>query len=193
MGEMVSGNLGYWYAGDTYLVDTQFISGEHFQADAIAFHRLSDMRHMTQPLGHKTADGSRFRLFLRTECQKFVEAVDVHGSRYHVGSLRLFHDIALRFVLVVNFAENFFDHIFHGHQAGRVSVFIDHDGHVGAILLHLAEQYIHGLALRHNADGTGQFLDGAALALLLVEFEHVAHMDEPDDQIDGSGIYGNAR
>ena len=52
------------------------------------------------------------------------------------------------------------------------------------LLLHLAHQVADRLGLRHQADGAHQFAHGAVLALLFLQFEHVAHVDEADHLVD---------
>ena len=87
-------------------------------------------------------------------------------------------------MFVANLADNDFQQILHGGQAGGVAVFVHHDHHVRAFLLHLAHEVVHRLGFGHEADGAHQFPHAPVLALLFFQFEHVAHMDEADNLVD---------
>ena len=167
--------------------------GQHLHPDAIALDHLADMRHVPQPFGHQTSDGGGLGFFRRPELQQIVQTVQIQAARHHETAVRLLQHVALRLMLVVNLAQDFFHHVFHGGEAGRVAVLVDHDGHVRAVLLHFAQQIVHRLGLGNKANGARQFFHPAALPIRFVQFEHVAHVHEADDVVDGSLIDRNAR
>src|SRR5579862_999632 len=56
----------------THLRYPQFIPRRHFDADAVAVHKLAALRNAPQPLGNQAAHRRRFNFFLRTESQQIA-------------------------------------------------------------------------------------------------------------------------
>ena len=62
-----------------------------------------------------------------------------------------------------------------------------------AIALHLAQHIRTRLGLRHQRNGTYQFLERLLLALFRIELENIAHMDEADDVINSVLVHRHPR
>ena len=86
-------------------------------------------------------------------------------------------------MLVADLAEDDFEQVLHGGEAGGVAVLVDHDDHVRAFLLHFTHKVVNGFGFGDETDGPHQFAHGARLAAAFGDFEHIAHMDEADDVV----------
>ena len=150
------------------------------------------LRDAAQPFGDQPADGGGFEIFLGVEFEQIGHARHVEIAGDDVAALAVFLHVGIGLVLVANLAQDHFHQVLHGGQAGGVAVLVHHDDHVGAVLLHLAHEVVDRLGLGHEADGPHQFADGAVGALVFIQFEHVPHMHEADDLIDGSFVHRNA-
>ena len=53
-------------------------------------------------------------------------------------------------MLVADLTDNLFQQILDRHQPGDAAVFVDHDAHVLLLALHLAQQFVAALGLRHK-------------------------------------------
>src|ERR1043165_9864340 len=170
---------------DTNLLDAQFVAGQHLHADTVPVHRLPRLGHAAEPFAHHAADGCGFDIFFAMEApHQPGDAVQIEVAGYDKAALPILLHVAIRLVLVANLTDDHFQQIFHGGESGSVAVFIHHDNHVGAFLLHLAHQVVYGLGLGNKRNRANQFANRAALPLLFLEFEHVADVHEPDDLID---------
>src|SRR5215469_8066086 len=49
---------------DAHLAYTQFVTGQHFHANAVAFHKLALLGYVSQPFGHQAADRRGLDVFL---------------------------------------------------------------------------------------------------------------------------------
>src|SRR5919199_1099457 len=56
--------------GDTHLLDSQFVSGEYLNANAIPLHDLAHRRDAAHPFRHETAYCGRFGVFVRPKAQQ---------------------------------------------------------------------------------------------------------------------------
>src|ERR1035437_7354438 len=161
--------------------------------DAFALDGFAGLRHAGEPFGDQPADGGGCDIFLRVEFEQIAEARHVEAAGDDVAALPVFLRGGIGLVLVADFAQDDFDEVFHAGEAGGVAVLVDHDDHVGVVLLHLAHEVVDGLSLGHRADGAYQLADGAVGALVFIQLEHIAHMHEADDLIDGSFVDRDAR
>ncbi len=73
------------------------------------------------------------------------DAGEVEIAGDDVAAVAVFGDVAIRLVLVADLADDDFEQVFHGGEAGGVAVLVDHDHHVGVFLLHLAHEVVTGL------------------------------------------------
>ncbi len=127
-------------------------------ADAVALHALAGLGHAAQPFADQPADGGGFDVFFAMEgLEQVGNAIEIETAGDDVAALAVFGDIAFRFVLVADFADDHFHQIFHGGEAGGVAVLVHHNHHVAVLLLHLAHQVVDRLGFRHQADGAHQF------------------------------------
>jgi hypothetical protein len=101
-------------------------------------------------------------------------------------------DIVGGFVFVADFAEDFFDEVFEGGDAGGIAVFVDDIDHVDAAGLHFAEEVGGGFGFGDAREGAEEAREGGAFALVVAEFPEVADMDEADDAVDGAIVDGDA-
>ena len=129
-----------FHAGDTDAVYTSVVGGQYFQSDAVAFSTFAHARDAAEPFGDETADGGGFELFVGAVLEKAIEMVDVEGAGDDPGAFAVGGEVLSGFVFIADFAEDFFDEIFHGGEAGGVAVLIDYDGDVSAVVLHFAQQ-----------------------------------------------------
>ena len=95
-------------------------------------------------------------------------------------------------MLVVNFADDFLHHVFHGDDARGGAVFVHHHRHVRAFFLHLAQQIVHRFV-----SGTARI--GRTISRTLrcarcssFELEHIAHVHEACDLIDVLFVHRDA-
>ncbi len=93
----------------------------------------------------------------------------------------------------MNLADDLLHHVLHGDDARGRAVFVHDHHHVRALFLHFAHQIVHRLRLGNGADGAHDIAHFATGALLVVELEHIANMDESGDLIDRSIVSWNAR
>ena len=56
-------------------------------------------------------------------------------------------------MFILNFANNFFDDIFHCHETRSTAVFVDNNGHVHFFMLKLRHQISKRLVSRHKIGG----------------------------------------
>ena len=88
----------------------------------------------------------------------FVDALDAGVTTDAVGLVGQAEDVAFVVVdveFVLDLADDFFQHVFNGDQAGDSAELVDHDGLVVAVATELAQQVVELLALGHE-DGRAQ-------------------------------------
>src|SRR6185437_4183440 len=179
-GGSLSGN-----AAQMNLDDTHVVTRGDFRAKAVTFDSLACFRHVTEPFRDQAANGSGFDFFLRVKVQHSGQPREIEIAGDDVATVAVFADVGTGFMLIANFTQDDLHDIFHGGESGGVAVFIDHDHQVRAFLLHLAQQIVYGFCFRHELDGPHQLANGSFFTVAFGHFEHVAHVDETDDVIDG--------
>ena len=80
------------------------------------------------------------------------DAIEIEAAGDDEAALAILGDVAFGFVLVADFADDDFQQVFHGGDAGGVAVLVHDDDHVAVLLLHLAHQVADRFGLRHQAD-----------------------------------------
>src|SRR5579872_2708427 len=124
-------------ARDAHLLYTQFVTGQHFDANAVVLGRFSHIRDMAQPLRDESTNGGGFRLLLRAKVKQVMQAVEIETARNDETSVCAWLNIAMGLVLVVNLSENFFDQILQRRQARGIPILIDHRRKMSTVVLHL--------------------------------------------------------
>src|SRR5206468_10643504 len=103
---------------DADLGDAQPVGDQYFQADSVAVDALSRFGHVSQPFADQSAHRGGFDIFFAVEVFHQVgDAIQVEASRDNEASIPVLGDIAFRFVLVANLADDDFQQVFHGGQA----------------------------------------------------------------------------
>src|SRR5262249_27976719 len=87
------------------------------------------------------------------------------------------HRLRLRLVLVFDLSDNLFDQVLYGDQAGQPAVLVDDNRHRRLGLLHLWQQFVDRLGLRHEIGRTGDFNATAMRFAELPVFQQVAHVN----------------
>ena len=118
--------------------------------------------HMAHLMCNQAADGVKFLVrvgAVKLDPKRMLDALNGGVATDAVAAVRQPEDVA--FVLgnvkfVLDFAHNFFQHIFNGDQASNATKFVNHDRQVVAVALKIAQQIIQSLALRHKHGRTQQ-------------------------------------
>src|SRR5580658_3830816 len=107
-------------------------------------------RHAAEPLGEQPA-GCLHVLDFDPDPEQVSELVD-RQPRGHPGVVfaEPLHRWPLPVVLVSDLADDFLEYVLDRGQPGRAAVLIDHDGDVYPPGLHLPEQIVNRLAVRHE-------------------------------------------
>ena len=91
---------------------------------------------------HKSADGIVVFILGQVEAELLVQVVNVNAGIDF--DEVVFHQLNAGFffgvVLVSDFADNFFEDVFHGHESCNTAVFVEHNCHVDVFSLHVFEQ-----------------------------------------------------
>ena len=82
--------------------------------------------------------------------------VQIEAAGHDVAAFGIRLDVEARLVLVADFANDLFHHVFHRHQSRRAAILIHDRGHVIAVLLHLPQQIVTGLVSGTKPDGPHQ-------------------------------------
>src|SRR6267143_6982858 len=167
---------------------------EDFDFDTTVFDLLAGRRQPAKKLDDGAPNRGAFGFGDQGHAEFFFDDAKFQATRddeYAFAFLHHLFDVGFR--LVMDLADNLFDKIFHGDQAGDAAVFIDHENHVIARLLHLLQQVVYGLGLRNK----GNRLDHQANALgpfaLLPDPKKVALVNEAFDVVQIVAIHGNTR
>src|SRR5258708_312709 len=107
-------------ARDANPVHAQLIAGQHFDSYAFALHGFAGAWDVSKPFGDQSSDGGGFGVRWRAKTEQVVEPVQVQTAGDDVRALAGLGDVAIGFVLVVNFAEDLLHHVLHGDQARGV-------------------------------------------------------------------------
>ena len=83
--------------------------------------------------------------------------------------------------------------VFHGGEAGGCAIFIHHNDHVTALLLHLAHQVAGGFGFGYEANRAHDFAHGSGGPDGLGHLKHIARMNEANHVINGCFVDRNAR
>ncbi|GMA20065.1 hypothetical protein GCM10025862_20860 [Arsenicicoccus piscis] len=144
-----------------------------------------DDRDPPESLGEQTAHGVDV-LLVQVEVELVGEVVDVQGGRDPVAVLpQLLDALGLLVVLVVDLADDLLDDVLHRDQARGAAVLVHDDREVGLVLLHLAQQVVDRLAVRHEVDRAHAALDRQRLVLGVVQqpARDVLEVEQPHDVV----------
>src|ERR1700749_2913872 len=103
------------------------------------------MRDASRDLADQARDGGGFMFVVDPHAKELVKSVDVHAAGNYVSMLPFAHDVS--FVFVAQLADNLFNQVFDGDEAGNATVFVDDHRHANVISLHLAQQFAAALGL----------------------------------------------
>ena len=123
---------------DAHALDPAVGGVENLELQAFVFDDFAFFRNASGDFADQAGYSRRF-VALWAHAEEFVEAINVHIAGNNIGVVVLLDDLRF-FVLVSDFADDFFHQIFDGYQARNASVFINHDCHTGVAPLHLAQQ-----------------------------------------------------
>ena len=129
---------------------------QHGKVQACQRVMFATLGHVAHLMGNQAADGvegfCRFR-----RCQRHAKGVvnplDGRVAADAVGAVGQREDVALVFgnvKLVLNLANNLFQHVFNGDDAGHAAKFVDHHRQVVAVAAKLAQQVVQALAFGHK-------------------------------------------
>ena len=96
-------------------------------------------------------------------------------------------------VLVANVADNLFKQILDRHQARDAAIFIDHDAHVLLLALHLAQQFVAALRLRHKYRRMLDARDGSDPRFFIGNLQQIVRKCDPGDGVERSLVDRHAR
>ena len=95
-------------------------------------------------------------------------------------------------IFIMNLTHNFFNNIFHRHQSGRSSEFINNNGYMNLICLKITQQVIDHLRLRHKISRTNQRLPTKVIPFVHMR-QKILDIQHSLDIIPRTGIDRNTR
>ena len=109
---------------------------------------------MAKGVNHQSANG--IELLIAESHGKVAVEVFNRGLRLDeefIAIDALYIPALINVVFVLNFTNDFLQHIFDGHQPCNTTVLIDDNRHVVAVLSEFSQQHVQSLALRHHDRG----------------------------------------
>ena len=94
----------------------------------------------------------------------------------------------LRIVLIIDIADDFLQQVLHGDQSGSLAIFINHNGNVQFIFLHILEKVVGVDGVRHEICGAQQVSQRQRLLLALVE-QVFPRVEDAEDVVNIAPIY----
>jgi len=170
---------------------------QHHEVQATELHLLATLGHMAHFMGDEAADGVE-RLFSVAALQRDLEglghALDGRVAADAVGAVGQGEDVARIFgnvELVLDLADDLFEHVLDGDEPCHAAELVDHDGQVVAVAAELAQQVVEALALGHEHGRAQQRADvqlGRPLQL-----EQVLGHQDADDVLALAVVHRKAR
>ena len=122
------------------------------QLQPVPRHLGARQRHAAQLEGQQAADGVDVEILVELDVVQLAEVLDRQPGRHpEVLVAQVFHRRDLvGVVLVGDLADDLLEHVLDGDQARDRAVFVDQQRHVVAVALHLAQQRVQRLGVRHE-------------------------------------------
>ena len=131
------------------------IDGEDCEADVVGLDDVTHGRDATEVVENAAADGVVV-VVVDVDAEKVVELLDADTAVEQGLVVADADDGVLdAVVLVLDFADDFFEQVLDGDEAGGAAVLVDDDGHVDALLAHVGEEVVHALRFGHEEGGAG--------------------------------------
>ena len=112
--------------------------------------------------------------------------IDIETSGHNIAAFAVDFHIETGLMLVSNFADDLFNHVLHRDQARGIAVLVDYGCDVVSVLLHFSEQIVNGFRFRDKTNRAHKVAHCVIQPFRVIELEHVAHVNEPEDLVDGT-------
>ena len=139
-------NFGYFQFGDLAVVTICDLKVKAIKVDA-----LVDFRQSPKGMQHQAADGIKL-IVDQAHIKEFVELAEF-GNGFNIKSNicgGLDWGLLMLVGFIFNFANNLLQNILNSKQTGNTSIFIDHYGHMVALLTEFLQQDIQAFAFGDN-------------------------------------------
>ena len=177
-------------------VQTSCVGACDPEAEAVEREFFAGFGQMADGGGDQPADGVVLVVVeIRTEAR--IEIAD-RGKRVdQILAVGLGRDQRVRVlgivVLVVDLADDLFQHILDGDQTGDAAVFVDHDRHVIARLAELAQQDIEALGFRDQHRRAQQFAHRSGAVVRDHAAQQILRQQDPEDFVAVFAMHREAR
>ena len=89
---------------DADLADAQFVAGQHFEPDSVAFDELAGLGHAAEPFAHQAAHRGGFDVFSAMEAiDEIGNAIEIEAAGDDEAAIAIFGDIAFGNDTIVGF------------------------------------------------------------------------------------------
>ena len=161
---------------------------QDFEAEAVGVYYFAGFGNVASDTIEQASDcggGGMLHAGVELDAEKFVDLVELNAATHYQRAAGLADYIRSgRAIFFADFADDFFDQIFHGDDAGHQAVFVNYDGHLLIFALHFLQEFGAEFCFRDEQRGTHQFADGAVRGVAVGDFEHVARHDDADDIVE---------
>src|SRR6185437_8377512 len=161
---------------------------EHFEAQAVRLDHLADARNVPGHAIQEAGESGCARFFhhgIEIHCEELADFVYGHAAAQdHRATLFADHVGRWATVFFADFADDLFDQILEGDDAGHQAVFVDDHGHLLIFELHFLQQFGAELRFRDEEGRANQFAHGAAPGFAGGHLEHVARDDDSRDVVE---------
>ena len=175
---------------DAALFDGEDGEGEIMFADGLAFGgEAAELIHDVAADGIEAGSGGD------VDVEGVIEVVDGDGAINDEGSIIELADggIGLAVEFVGEIADDFFDEVFEGDEAGGAAIFVNDDGELGFELAELAEEFVDFFCFGDEEGGAHDVGEGRRLrGARAPEGERVTHVEDADDMIEIAFVDGEA-
>ena len=167
---------------------------EHAEAVLADLGHFVALGQVAEGIHHQAADGVELAVG-ELGVEGFVEVLD-RGQRLDqevTGRQRFDVAVFLDIVLVLDVADDLFQHVLDGHQASHAAVFVDHHGHVVVVGAELAQQHVEALGFRHEGGRAQQLLDVERLVAAEDQRQQVLGQEDADHLVEAFADHRVAR
>src|SRR5690349_6560302 len=88
-------NRGSCNARNTYLLYAALVAGKYFDSDAAALDGFTHLGNVSKPFCEKAANRCGFRIVLRPEVQKILQAIQIQTARRDEDMVRFLADVSI--------------------------------------------------------------------------------------------------
>ncbi len=142
------------------LDDTSTIRHRHFKLVTFNFNGFPTRRQVAERLHNQAADGIDF-LIAEMGAEGIVEVFDIGQCAHGIHMAAKLANIHIFFIVIFVFdlADDQFQNIFDGDQAGNAAKLVNDDSHVITLGTKFFQHPVNALAFRHHHCGTQHFIN----------------------------------